>query len=117
DLATIDVSFISLRLVLQSVVRLLDLPREIVALVKPQFEVGKTHVGKRGVVRDVALHRAVLEAVARTATTLTLHVAGMAASPLFGPMGNREFLVHIGSERTGADVPAMIAAATGSAAA
>jgi 23S rRNA (cytidine1920-2'-O)/16S rRNA (cytidine1409-2'-O)-methyltransferase len=117
DLATIDVSFISLRLVMPSVVRLLDPPREMVALVKPQFEVGKGQVGKRGVVRDAALHRAVLEGVARTATTLALHVAGMAASPLLGPMGNREFLVHIRSEQTRADVPVMIAGAVGSAAA
>ncbi|MFI5338937.1 MAG: TlyA family RNA methyltransferase, partial [Candidatus Methylomirabilales bacterium] len=61
DLATIDVSFISLGLVLPVVVSLLDPPREIVALVKPQFEVGKGRVGKRGVVRDPAQHRAVLE--------------------------------------------------------
>jgi 23S rRNA (cytidine1920-2'-O)/16S rRNA (cytidine1409-2'-O)-methyltransferase len=117
DLATIDVSFISLRLVLPTVARLLLPPGEIVALVKPQFEVGKGQVGKGGVVRDATLHRAVLERLAQTATGLWLHVAGMAASPLLGPMGNREFLLHIRSGRTGADVPAMIAEATGSAAA
>jgi len=114
DLATIDVSFISLRLVLPSVVRLLDAPKEIIALVKPQFEVGKGQVGKRGVVRDAALHRAVLERLAHTATGLSLHVAGMAASPLLGPMGNREFLVHIRSEPKGVDVPTLIADVTGS---
>ena len=117
DLATIDVSFISLRLVLPAVGRLLDPPREVVALVKPQFEVGKGQVGKGGVVRDAALHRAVLERLAQTATELSLHVAWVAASPLLGPMGNREFLVHLTTEPTGADVPAMIADATGSAAA
>ncbi len=117
DLATIDVSFISLRLVLPAVGRLLDPPREVIALVKPQFEVGKGQVGKRGVVRDAALHRAVLERLAETATERSLHVAGLAASPLLGPMGNREFLVHFTPESTGADVPAMIADVTGSAAA
>jgi 23S rRNA (cytidine1920-2'-O)/16S rRNA (cytidine1409-2'-O)-methyltransferase len=123
SLAVIDVAFISLEKVLPAVGRCL-VPEatkpgspEIVALVKPQFEVGKGQVGKGGVVRDATLHRAVLERLAQTATGLWLHVAGMAASPLLGPMGNREFLLHIRSGRTGADVPAMIAEATGSAAA
>jgi len=107
DLATIDVSFVSLTLVLPCVRRLLAVPFDIVALVKPQFEVGKTHVGKRGVVRDPLLHRAVLERVVGCATDLGCGVTGMTASPLLGPMGNREFLVHI---RTGpgGDMPALI---------
>lgn len=117
DLATIDVSFISLRLVLPAVLRLLDPPREIVALVKPQFEVGKGQVGRRGVVRDAALHRAVLERLAQTAAELSLCVAGMAPSPLRGPMGNREFLVHLTTGRSQADLPALIADAIASAAA
>ncbi|HEX9898105.1 MAG TPA: SAM-dependent methyltransferase, partial [Candidatus Methylomirabilis sp.] len=117
DLATIDVSFISLRLVLPAVLRLLDPPREIVALVKPQFEVGKGQVGRRGVVRDAALHRAVLERLAQTAAELSLSVAGMAPSPLRGPMGNREFLVHLTTGRSQADLPALIADAIASAAA
>ena len=111
DLATIDVSFISLALVLPAVVRLLDPPREIVALVKPQFEVGKGQVGKRGVVRDPAQHRAVLERVARVAAELSLRVSGMTASPLLGPMGNREFLMYLTAEAVERDVLALIAAA------
>jgi 23S rRNA (cytidine1920-2'-O)/16S rRNA (cytidine1409-2'-O)-methyltransferase len=100
DLATIDASFISLTLVLPAVRRLLREPLDIVALVKPQFEVGKAQVGKRGVVRDPALHRAVLERIAVFAADLGCGVAGLASSPLRGPMGNREFLLHL---KTGAD--------------
>ena len=111
DLATIDVSFISLGLVLPVVAPLLGPPREIVALVKPQFEVGKGQVGKRGVVRDPAQHRAVLERVARVAAELSLDVSGMAASPLLGPMGNREFLMHLTTAGIQADVSALIAGA------
>ena len=111
DLATIDVSFISLGLVLPVVVPLLDPPREIVALVKPQFEVGKGRVGKRGVVRDPTQHRAVLERLARVAAELSLRVSGIVASPLLGPMGNREFLMHLAAEGNQADVSALIAGA------
>ena len=72
-------SFISLALVLPPVCRLLGRPFEMVALVKPQFEVGKGEVGKRGVVRESALHRAVLERVAASATALGCGVRGIAA--------------------------------------
>lgn len=108
DLATIDVSFISLGLVLPVVVRLLVPPREIVTLVKPQFEVGKGQVGKRGVVRDPVQHRAVLTRLASLATELQLRVVGVTASPLQGPMGNREFLMHLAAEGIQADVAALI---------
>jgi 23S rRNA (cytidine1920-2'-O)/16S rRNA (cytidine1409-2'-O)-methyltransferase len=111
DLASIDVSFISLRLVLPPVLRLLAQPFDIVALVKPQFEVGKGQVGKRGVVRDPALHRDVLERVAACATALGCRVAGVAASPLLGPMGNREFLIHLTNSVGGGDVARLIAKA------
>lgn len=117
DLATIDVSFISLALVLPAVVRLLDPSREMVALVKPQFEVGKGQVGKRGVVRDPARHRSVLERTAHMAAELSLRVSGMTASPLLGPMGNREFLVYLTAEGVERDVSALIAEAVDSAAA
>jgi 23S rRNA (cytidine1920-2'-O)/16S rRNA (cytidine1409-2'-O)-methyltransferase len=109
DLATIDVSFISLGLVLPVVLRLLEPPGEIMALVKPQFEVGKGQVGKRGVVRDSAQHRAVLTRLAGEAVQLSLRVSGIAASPLLGPMGNREFLMHLAAGGPQADVPALIA--------
>ena len=108
DLATIDVSFISLGLVLPVVAKLLAPPREILALIKPQFEVGRGQVGKRGVVRDPALHRAVLERIAALAPGLGLATAGMTASPLLGPMGNREFLIHLRGDRPGEDVARLI---------
>ena len=111
DLASIDVSFISLALVLPAVIRLLVSPAEVIALVKPQFEVGKGQVGKRGVVRDPALHRAVLERVAGFANELGFAVLGMTASPLLGPMGNREFLVHLATPGVAADVAELIAQA------
>jgi len=111
DLAVIDASFISLALVLPPVCRLLGRPFDIVALVKPQFEVGKGEVGKRGVVRDPALHRGVLERTAASAAALGCGVAGMTASPLLGPMGNREFLAYFTSAEAGGDVAAMIAEA------
>jgi 23S rRNA (cytidine1920-2'-O)/16S rRNA (cytidine1409-2'-O)-methyltransferase len=93
DLATIDVSFISLRLVLPKVVSLLAGSGRLVALVKPQFEVGKGKVGKGGVVRDPALHREVVEAVRAAAGALALAEIGEIESPLVGPKGNREFLL------------------------
>lgn len=111
DLATIDVSFISLALVLPVVAALLDPPREIVALVKPQFEVGKGRVGKGGVVKDPVQHRAVLTGLAGVAAGLSLRVMGIVASPLLGPRGNREFLMHLRAEGTPADVSALIAGA------
>jgi 23S rRNA (cytidine1920-2'-O)/16S rRNA (cytidine1409-2'-O)-methyltransferase len=115
DLAVIDVSFISLGLVLPVVVSLLGPPREVVALVKPQFEVGKGQVGKRGVVRDPAQHRAVLTRLARVAAELSLCVSGLTASPLLGPMGNREFLMHLTAEGIQADVSALIEESLGAA--
>ncbi len=113
DLVTIDVSFISLTLVLPAVVRLLALPHEIVALVKPQFEVGKGQVGKRGVVRDPAQHRAVLERLAGAAAEVSLRLSGVTASPLLGPMGNREFLLYLTTAGPAVDAPAMIEEAIG----
>lgn len=111
DLASVDVSFISLALVLPALIRLLVPPGEVIALVKPQFEVGKGQVGKRGVVRDPALHRAVLERVAGCARELGFAILGMTSSPLLGPMGNREFLVHLATQGVAADVGQLIARA------
>ncbi len=104
DLAAVDVSFISLTLVLPVVTRLLRLPRDVIALVKPQFEVGRGQVGKRGVVRDPSLHRAVLERITGLAPALSLLVTGVTASPVLGPEGNREFLVHFSAEGEAAEV-------------
>lgn len=95
DLATVDVSFISLEKVLPAIFGVLALRGEVVALVKPQFEVGKGLVGKGGVVREPSHHHAVLSRVARFAVLHGWHVRGVAASPLTGPKGNREFFLHL----------------------
>jgi len=107
DLATIDVSFISLKLILPAVVgwlrpkgqtcgeRVLKGPdRTIVALIKPQFEAGRKQVGKGGVVRDPAVHRAVLEELVDWTQSQSLRLLGLARSPITGPAGNVEFLAH-----------------------
>ncbi|MEO8208866.1 MAG: TlyA family RNA methyltransferase [Chloroflexota bacterium] len=94
-LATIDVSFISLRLILEPVVATFGPGAgSVVALIKPQFEAGRGHV-PGGVVRDPDVHRAVVETVARRAQELGYSVVGLIASPLLGPEGNREFLIHL----------------------
>jgi 23S rRNA (cytidine1920-2'-O)/16S rRNA (cytidine1409-2'-O)-methyltransferase len=93
DIAVIDASFISLRLVIPPVLRLIKNGALILALVKPQFEVGKEEVGKRGVVRDPALHERVLAETASFCRELGLDVLQSCTSPLTGPAGNREFFL------------------------
>jgi 23S rRNA (cytidine1920-2'-O)/16S rRNA (cytidine1409-2'-O)-methyltransferase len=95
DLATVDVSFISLELVLPAVIGFLKPQGEIVALIKPQFEAGRKQVGKGGVVKDPAVHRAVLRKILLWADRHGLTVQGLMASPLKGPAGNVEFLAHL----------------------
>lgn len=110
DLATVDVSFISLEKVLPAVVACLEPTGEVIALVKPQFEVGRGQVGKGGVVRDPSQHRAVLVRLARFALLRGWHVRGVTASPLKGPKGNREFFLHVSlSGRTAPELEALIA--------
>jgi 23S rRNA (cytidine1920-2'-O)/16S rRNA (cytidine1409-2'-O)-methyltransferase len=93
DVAVIDVSFISLTLVLPSVVSLLAQQARVVALVKPQFEVGKGQVGSGGVVRDESQRRAVTEKVIASAERLGLEAVGVLDSPVKGRKGNQEILV------------------------
>jgi 23S rRNA (cytidine1920-2'-O)/16S rRNA (cytidine1409-2'-O)-methyltransferase len=95
DLATIDVSFISLELVLPTVMRLVRPTADIVPLIKPQFEAGKSQVGKGGVIRDPAIHQMVLEKILGWAQNHHLAVLGLICSPLAGPAGNIEFLAHL----------------------
>lgn len=95
DLATVDVSFISLEKVLPAVMACVGPAGEVVALAKPQFEVGRGRVGKGGVVRDPVAHRAVLTRLARFALLRGWHVLGVTASPLKGPKGNREFFLYL----------------------
>ena len=108
-LAVIDVSFISLEKILPSVFGVLAPRGEVVALVKPQFEVGREAVGKGGVVRDPALHRQAVARLARYAVLRGWHVLGVTASPLRGPKGNREFFLYCSSHgRTASDLESMI---------
>ena len=99
SLAVTDVSFISLRLILPALRRLLrraaDKPPEALVLVKPQFEVGKDRVGKGGVVRDPVAHRDAIETVIAAATELGWHPHGIVASPLTGPAGNHEYVLWL----------------------
>lgn len=92
DIAVADVSFISLRLALPPVFRLLSAEALVVALVKPQFEAGRGQVGRGGVVRDAAVHFQVLNDVAAWSRTQPWHLTAAMASPLRGPAGNVEFL-------------------------
>jgi 23S rRNA (cytidine1920-2'-O)/16S rRNA (cytidine1409-2'-O)-methyltransferase len=92
-IAVIDASFISLVKVLPATVGLLKPGGRIVALIKPQFEVGKGEVGKGGIVRDPAAHEKVIEDVRQAASDLGLTVDGLCESPITGADGNREFLI------------------------
>jgi 23S rRNA (cytidine1920-2'-O)/16S rRNA (cytidine1409-2'-O)-methyltransferase len=98
DVATIDVSFISLTLVLPSVIASLRPSGHILALVKPQFEAGRDEVGRGGVVRDPLVHASCVGRVALWAIEHGLRVAGVVRSPLLGPAGNREFILWLRRE-------------------
>lgn len=92
DLIVIDTSFISLRLVLPAVIEVAAPRAEIIALVKPQFEVGKGKVGKGGIVRDAALRKEALDAILAFARETGLEVVGSIESPIHGAAGNIEYL-------------------------
>jgi 23S rRNA (cytidine1920-2'-O)/16S rRNA (cytidine1409-2'-O)-methyltransferase len=95
DIVTIDVSFISLRHIFPRVPALLRPAADVIALVKPQFEAGRAEVGKRGVVRDPAVHERVVQEATAWAAEVGLVRAGMTESPITGDTGNREFFVHV----------------------
>jgi 23S rRNA (cytidine1920-2'-O)/16S rRNA (cytidine1409-2'-O)-methyltransferase len=95
SLAVMDVSFISVRLVLPALLGVLEPGGEAVVLVKPQFEVGRFQVGRGGVVKDPALHLQALHDVARGAQRVGFGVCGACASPVPGAEGNREFFLHV----------------------
>ena len=111
DLITVDVSFISLRLVLPALREVLIPAGDLVALVKPQFEAGREHVGSGGVVRDPAVREAAITGVLAAAQLQRLVVLGRMASPLPGPAGNVEELVHL--RHAGPAEPGATVAATG----
>lgn len=115
ELAVIDVSFISLKLVLPVVAQLLDEHGRVACLIKPQFEAGKGKVGKKGVVREPEIHLEVLEAFLENAHASGFHVYNLTFSPIRGPEGNIEFLGYLGRDGEDAkvDLSALVAEAHG----
>lgn len=99
DLGVVDVSFISLTKVLPALWQLLQPPREVVLLVKPQFEVGRSKIGKKGVVRDPQDQAAAIEQVGAAAQDLGWRFCGLTWSPLTGPEGNVEYLLWLDMSR------------------
>jgi len=93
QIATVDTSFISLKLVLPAVFPFLADGATLVALIKPQFEAGRAQVGKGGVVRDPFVHEQVCRSIVELAESLGCSVIGVTPSPILGPKGNREFLL------------------------
>jgi len=98
DFGVVDVSFISLTKVLGAIAHLLVVPREVVLLVKPQFEVGRDRIGKKGVVREPKNQAFAIEQVLETAIVLGWSYAGLTWSPITGPAGNIEFLLWLKNE-------------------
>jgi 23S rRNA (cytidine1920-2'-O)/16S rRNA (cytidine1409-2'-O)-methyltransferase len=92
DFVTIDVSFISLKLVLPAALRLAQAPAQLLALIKPQFEAGRRHV-RKGIVRDPAVHAAVCDDIAALVAAHGWQVESIAPSPIAGRDGNREFFI------------------------
>jgi 23S rRNA (cytidine1920-2'-O)/16S rRNA (cytidine1409-2'-O)-methyltransferase len=101
ELATADLSFISLVLVAPALARLTDADAEFVLLVKPQFEAGRARVGRGGIVRDPAVHRDVLSSVVEGLADSGIETVDVMSSPLRGADGNREFLAHARKRGTG----------------
>ena len=95
DIVVIDVSFISLKLVLPAAIRVLNADGRIVPLIKPQFEAGRREVGKGGVVRDPKVHESVLRNTITAASELGLATTHLTRSPITGPAGNIEFLADM----------------------
>lgn len=106
DLSVVDVSFISLKIVLPAVQKLLKPTGQALCLIKPQFEAGKEKVGKKGVVRDPAVHQEVLESFLALARELGFGVRSLTFSPVKGPEGNIEFLGHLSMDLPDGDIPA-----------
>ena len=100
DFASIDVSFISLKLVLPKCKELIRENGEIVALIKPQFEAGREKVGKKGVVRDPKVHEEVIEKICDFASTNGFELLHLDYSPIKGPEGNIEYLLHMRKTET-----------------
>lgn len=108
DFATIDVSFISLSLILPVLHTILIPGGDVMALVKPQFEAGRENVGKKGIVRDPKVHLDVLEETAKMATNNGFIVKNASYSPITGGEGNIEFLFHLVNPKEGQEIEAFI---------
>ena len=106
EFATIDVSFISLSLILPVLKTILIPGGDVMALVKPQFEAGRENVGKKGIVRDPKVHLDVLEETAKMATSIGYVVKNASYSPITGGEGNIEFLFHLVNPKEGQEVEA-----------
>ena len=104
DLSVVDVSFISLKIVLPVIKTFLKPEGQVLCLIKPQFEAGKDKVGKKGVIRDAKIHKEVLDNFVANVTEIGFTILGMTFSPVKGPEGNIEFLAHL----TLADVPGIV---------
>ena len=105
DLSVIDVSFISLKIVLPTIKTLLKSNGQVLCLIKPQFEAGKNKVGKKGVVREPEIHKEVLDSFVETVTNLGFTILGLTFSPVKGPEGNIEFLGHLTLEDKDGIIP------------
>jgi len=105
DLATADVSYIGLELITPAAIELTTPDAFFIFLIKPQFEAGREHISKGGVVRDKSVHRDVIIRLARFWHDLGLHLSGLTRSPITGPAGNVEYLAYIEKHRRGAGVP------------
>ena len=101
DFASIDVSFISLTKVLPAVLGILGEKGQLVCLIKPQFEAGREKVGKKGVVRDIQVHREVIEMIADYVLAQQLGILALDFSPIKGPEGNIEYLIYLDKSQTG----------------
>lgn len=95
DLSVVDVSFISLKIVLPAIEKLLKPTGQVLCLIKPQFEAGRDKVGKKGVVREKSTHKEVLDDFVALADALGFKILGLTFSPVKGPEGNIEFLGHL----------------------
>lgn len=101
DFASIDVSFISLTKVLPAVLGVLGDEGQLVCLIKPQFEAGREKVGKKGVVKDIAVHKEVIEKIVNYALEQGLGILGLSFSPIKGPEGNIEYLIYLDKKQEG----------------
>ena len=99
DFASIDVSFISLKKIMSATINLLADNGEVVALIKPQFEAGKEKVGKKGVVRDINVHKEVVQSIVDYLYSENLNVLSVSYSPIKGPEGNIEYLVYFTKDK------------------